>query len=47
MTSLPIACTLSATEFPPRRSELAELGRTALIDARQHSARAELVEAFR
>ena len=39
---LPIACSLSASEFPRREAEIAALGRDALIDARQESAHAEL-----
>jgi hypothetical protein len=33
-TELPIACALSATELPKRLAEMADLGRSALIDAR-------------
>jgi hypothetical protein len=39
---LPIACSLSASEFPLRETEIAALGRDALIDARQDAIHAEL-----
>ena len=39
---LPIACSLSASEFPRREAEIAALGRDALIDAHQESAHGEL-----
>jgi hypothetical protein len=39
---LPIACSLNATEFARREAEIAELGRAALIDARQDGVHAEL-----
>ena len=39
---LPIACSLSANEFPIREAEIAELGRAALIDAHQDGVHAEL-----
>ena len=43
MTSeLPIACSLSATDLSTRLRELAELGRTALVDVRHGQTRAEL-----
>jgi hypothetical protein len=41
-TELPIACSLSPTELPARLSEIADLGRTALLSSRTHGARAEL-----
>jgi hypothetical protein len=39
---LPIACSLSATELPARLAEMAALGDTALVDARQDATHAEL-----
>lgn len=39
---LPIACTLSADEFPKRLSEMAALGHAALIDARVDATHARL-----
>jgi hypothetical protein len=39
---LPIACSLSASELPDRMTEMAELGRDALLDARVDGARAQL-----
>ena len=41
-TELPIACSLDATEFPQRLSEMADLGRAALADIDQDEKRAEL-----
>jgi hypothetical protein len=43
MTSpLPIACSLSATDFPRRLAEVAELGRAALVSVHRDSTHAEL-----
>ncbi|HKE79162.1 MAG TPA: hypothetical protein VKB54_07630 [Solirubrobacteraceae bacterium] len=42
MEHLPIACSLSATELPVRREQMAALGRDALLRARVESAHAEL-----
>jgi hypothetical protein len=39
---LPIACSLSATEFPARLAEIEALGRDALLTARIDGAHAEL-----
>ena len=39
---LPIACSLSAAEFPARMAQMAELGRDALVDARVDGAHAQL-----
>jgi hypothetical protein len=39
---LPIACSLSAPDFATRETEIAELRRAALIDARQDGVHAEL-----
>src|SRR5215217_755409 len=33
-TDLPIACSLSATELPARLTQMAELGRDALVDVK-------------
>src|SRR5690348_14133862 len=41
-TDLPIACSLSATELPKRLAEMADLGRSALIDARTEPLEAQL-----
>jgi hypothetical protein len=41
-TELPIACSLDASELPQRLSEMADLGRTALVDTDQDEKRAEL-----
>ena len=43
MEHLPIACSLSATELPARREEMAALGRDALLRARVNAAHAELL----
>jgi hypothetical protein len=43
MTSdLPIACSLSATDLSARLTQMAELGRAALVDVRHEGRRAEL-----
>lgn len=43
MTSeLPIACSLSATDFSTRLREMADLGRASLVDVRHEQTRAEL-----
>jgi hypothetical protein len=39
---LPIACSLTAAELPKRLTEIAALGREALVDVRNESTRAEL-----
>jgi hypothetical protein len=39
---LPIACSLTASEFPARMAEMAELGRDALVGARVDAGHAEL-----
>jgi hypothetical protein len=39
---LPIACSLSAADLSARRTQIAELGRDALVDARVDASRAEL-----
>jgi hypothetical protein len=39
---LPIACSLSANDFATREVEIAELGRAALLDARQDGVHAVL-----
>ena len=39
---LPIACSLSAAEFPARLAQIEALGRDALVDARVAGTRAEL-----
>jgi hypothetical protein len=39
---LPIACSLSAAEFPARMAAIGEVGREGLIDARVHDAEALL-----
>jgi hypothetical protein len=39
---LPIACSLSASEVPARMTEMAELGRDALVNARVDGTHAEL-----
>jgi hypothetical protein len=39
---LPIACSLSASEFPARRAQMAALGRDALVDARVDGLNAQL-----
>ncbi len=39
----PIVCSLSATELPVRLAEIADLGRTALLDARAEGTHAELL----
>jgi hypothetical protein len=39
---LPIVCTLSTDEFPKRLSEMAALGRAALIDSRVDATHARL-----
>jgi hypothetical protein len=41
-TPLPLACSLSATEFPQRLAEAAALGRDALVGVQQDAAHAEL-----
>jgi|SRR5215217_4361782 len=41
-TELPIACSLSPVELPARLSQIADLGRTALLSSRTDGARAEL-----
>lgn len=41
-TELPIACSLSATELPVRLAEMADLGRSALIDVRSEPLEAQL-----
>jgi hypothetical protein len=41
-TELPIACSLSATELPVRLAEMAELGRSALLDVRHDGTHAQL-----
>lgn len=38
----PIACSLSATELPVRKAEMAELGRDALVEAHVEGTHAEL-----
>jgi hypothetical protein len=40
--TLPIACSLNATELPQRLAEMADLGHTALIDVRTNATRAQL-----
>ncbi len=40
--ALPIACALSAAEFPARLAQMAALGREALVDTRITGARARL-----
>jgi len=42
MPHLPIACSLSATELPMRLEEIADLGRTALLDVRDDGRRVRL-----
>jgi hypothetical protein len=39
---LPVACSLSAAEFPARLAQVAALGRDALVDAHVTGARARL-----
>jgi len=41
-TELPIACLLSVPDLTERLAEIAELGRAALLDARNDGTRAEL-----
>jgi len=41
-TELPIACSLSATELPARLSEMADLGRAALVEASSEPLQAQL-----
>ena len=41
-TELPIACSLSATELPARLTQMAELGRDALVDVKLSGTRATL-----
>jgi hypothetical protein len=42
MEHLPIACSLSASELPARREQMAALGRDALVRTRVTAAHAEL-----
>ena len=41
-TDLPIACSLTATELPRRLAEMADVGRTALLDVRTTGTHATL-----
>ncbi len=42
MTELPMACSLTAAQLPGRLAEMADLGRTALLEARCDGSHAQL-----